>query len=111
VDTKRNIGDIIVNVLYYDKMASVRKDSTIGSNTSSNDPKMLDSRVFIGNLPSEKVNRKMIEEMFSEYGKILGVSLHKSYGFVQYESEEDAKKAVEATHRKLLEGSTLGEKF
>ena len=92
-------------------MASVRKDSSIGSNTSSNDPKMLDSRVFIGNLPSDKVTRKIVEDMFSEFGKVLGVSLHKSYGFVQYESEEDAKKAVEGTHRKLLEGSTLGKNY
>lgn len=84
------------------------RDSAVGTNTSSNEPKMLDSRVFIGNLPSEKVSRKVIEELFAGYGNILGVSLHKSYGFVQFENEEDAKKAVEGTHKKLLEGNALG---
>ncbi len=87
---------------------SAGKGPGVGTHTSSNDPKMLDSRVFIGNLPSEKVTRLIIEKMFSEYGKILGVSLHKSYGFVQFETEEDAKKAVEGTHKKLLEGNALG---
>lgn len=79
-----------------------------GRNTSSNDPKMLDSRVFIGNLPSEKVSRQEIETMFAAYGTVLGVSLHKSYGFVQFDNEESAKKSAKAIHGTNLQGSTLG---
>lgn len=79
-----------------------------GRNTSSNDPKMLEARVFIGNLPSESVSRQAVEEMYKEYGKILGISLHKSYGFVQFDSEESAKTAVKATHGTMMSGKRLG---
>ena len=80
-----------------------------GRNTSSNDPKMLDSRVFIGNLPSDKVGRQDIEKLFNAFGKVLGVSLHKSYGFVQFDDEESAKKAVAEMHGHKLHGLALGE--
>lgn len=79
-----------------------------GRNTNSSDPKMLNARVFIGNLPSEKVTRLEIENLFSPYGKMLGISLHKSYGFVQYEKEEEAKKAVAGMHNHHLHGLSLG---
>lgn len=77
-----------------------------GRNTS--DPKLLESRVFIGNLPSDKVTRFELESLFAPFGKLLGVSLHKSYGFVQYEKEEEAKKAVEGMHQHLLHNMKLG---
>ena len=80
----------------------------ISSDTSSNDPKMLNSRVFIGNLPSEKVTRREVEAMFAVHGTVLGVSLHKSYGFVQFDCEDNAKNAVDDIHGKTLEGNVLG---
>ena len=80
-----------------------------GRNTSSNDPKMMEARVFIGNLPSESVTRQAVEQMYKEYGKILGISLHKSYGFVQFDNEESAKVAVKATHGSMMSGKRLGE--
>ena len=45
----------------------------ISNHTNSSDPKLLMSRVFIGNLPTERVSRDDLEEMFSKYGKILGM--------------------------------------
>lgn len=80
-----------------------------GRNTSSTDPKMMNSRVFIGNLPAEKVSRQSIEKMFGSFGRILGVSLHKSYGFVQFDNEEDAKAAVKANNGAVVHGLRLGE--
>ena len=80
-----------------------------GRNTSSNDPKMMEARVFIGNLPAECVPRQTVEEMYQDFGKILGISLHKSYGFVQFDNAENAKAAVEATNGTILEGKRLGE--
>lgn len=79
-----------------------------GRNTSSNDPKMLNSRVFIGNLASDKVGRQDIENLFSRFGKVLGVSLHKSYGFVQFERESSAKDSVESVNGHKLHGQILG---
>lgn len=79
-----------------------------GRNTSSSDPKMMNSRVFIGNLAAEKVSRQAVEKMFGAYGKILGVSLHKSYGFVQFDNEEAAREAVKAINGTTLHGLKLG---
>ena len=79
-----------------------------GRNTSSSDPKMMNSRVFVGNLPSDKVSRQDVEKLFQSYGKILGVSLHKSYGFIQFEDEDSAKEAVKGLHGTMLRGLTLG---
>lgn len=79
-----------------------------GRNTSSKDPKMLHSRVFIGNLASDEVSRQDVETLFTSYGKVLGVSLHKSYGFVQFDTEESAKKSVKAMHGHMFHGLKMG---
>ncbi len=89
-----------------DEKDSKKKD--VGRNTSSSDPKLMDSRVFIGNLPADMISRHEVEDGFKKYGKILGISLHKSYGFVQYDKEEDAKAAVEAWNGKKMKGYVLG---
>ena len=81
-----------------------------GRNTSSMDPKMMNSRVFIGNLAADKVTRQDIVRMFEPYGKVLGISLHKSYGFVQFDNEENANTAVKAINGKMVEGLRIGER-
>eukprot|EP00731_Ephydatia_muelleri_P038343 Em0728g2a len=68
---------------------------------------MMHSRVFIGNLPSDKLSRQEVEKLFEPYGKILGVSMHRSYGFVQFDSEEAAKEAVRQTNGTVLCGLRL----
>ncbi len=70
---------------------------------------MMNSRVFIGNLPAEKVSRQSVEQMFGSFGKILGVSMHKSYGFVQFDDEENAIQAAKEVNGKILHGLKLGE--
>lgn len=82
-----------------------------GRNTSSMDPKMLNARVFIGNLAADKVIRQDVVKLFEPFGKVLGVSLHKSYGFVQFENEKDARTAVKATHGTTVEGLRVGERY
>lgn len=44
----------------------------IGSDTNSDDPRMLMSRIFIGNLPTDRVGRMEIEDKYKKYGKIIG---------------------------------------
>ena len=50
-----------------------RSRPNMTNHTSSSDPKLLMSRVFIGKLPTDRVCRGDLEEMFSKYGKILGM--------------------------------------
>ena len=89
----------------------IEKRKRVGSNTSSCDPKLMNARVFMGNFPADIMSRQEVEQLFKEFGKILGISLHKTYGFVQYAREEDAKTAVEAWNGKKLKGQILGESF
>lgn len=81
-----------------------------GRNTSSMDPKMMNARVFIGNLAADRVSRQDVVKLFEPHGKVLGVSLHKSYGFVQFENEESAKNAVKSINGKMVEGLRVGER-
>lgn len=82
----------------------------ISNRTNIEDPRFLNARVFIGNLPVDKVSKAEIETMFQVYGKILGVSIHdRGFGFVQFEREEEAKKSCESENGSLLKGNRLGE--
>ena len=79
-----------------------------GNVTNSNDPKAKASRVFLGNLNTGYVTREEIESIFSRYGRITGVSLHKGFGFVQYTSEYCARCAVEGEHGRIMANQPLG---
>ncbi|XP_037644565.1 RNA-binding Raly-like protein isoform X2 [Sebastes umbrosus] len=81
---------------------------TLTSNvTNKNDPRSLNSRVFIGNLNTAVVNKSDIEAIFAKYGKIVGCSVHKGYAFVQYASERNARAAVAGENTRVIAGQSL----
>ncbi|XP_042354150.1 RNA-binding Raly-like protein isoform X1 [Plectropomus leopardus] len=81
---------------------------TLTSNvTNKNDPRSLNSRVFIGNLNTAVVTKADIEVIFSKYGKIVGCSVHKGYAFVQYASERNARAAVAGEYARVIAGQSL----
>ncbi|XP_023810722.1 nuclear receptor coactivator 5 isoform X4 [Oryzias latipes] len=71
---------------------------------SSNDPRDLERRIFVGNLPTSDMEKKDLEDLFSPYGKIIGVSLFRGYGFVQFERVEEAEAARAAQKGRLYKG-------
>ncbi|XP_072487389.1 RNA-binding protein Raly isoform X1 [Notamacropus eugenii] len=75
--------------------------------TNKNDPKSLNSRVFIGNLNTAMVKKADVETIFSKYGRVAGCSVHKGYAFVQYASERHARAAVLGENGRVLAGQTL----
>lgn len=76
--------------------------------TNKNDPKSINSRVFIGNLNTAIVKKGDIEAIFAKYGKIVGCSVHKGYAFVQYMSERHARAAVAGENARIIAGQPLG---
>lgn len=78
--------------------------------TNKNDPRSLNSRVFIGNLNTAVVTKADIEAIFAKYGKIVGCSVHKGYAFVQYASERNARAAVASENSRVIAGQSLGKK-
>ncbi|XP_048363640.1 RNA-binding Raly-like protein isoform X5 [Sphaerodactylus townsendi] len=75
--------------------------------TNKNDPKSINSRVFIGNLNTAIVKKGDIEAIFAKYGKIVGCSVHKGYAFVQYMSERHARAAVTGENARIIAGQPL----
>uniref|UniRef100_A0A8C4WPZ1 RALY heteroous nuclear ribonucleoprotein n=1 Tax=Gopherus evgoodei TaxID=1825980 RepID=A0A8C4WPZ1_9SAUR len=75
--------------------------------TNKNDPKSINSRVFIGNLNTAVVKKSDVETIFSKYGRVVGCSVHKGYAFVQYSNERHARAAVLGENGRILAGQTL----
>ncbi|XP_035272202.1 RNA-binding Raly-like protein isoform X1 [Anguilla rostrata] len=75
--------------------------------TNKNDPRSLNSRVFIGNLNTAIVKKTDIEVIFAKYGKIVGCSVHKGFAFVQYMSERNARAAVSGENARIIAGQPL----
>jgi len=64
------------------------------------------ARVFCGNLPFDTPKSK-IEELFEPFGKLVDVRMVKTYSFVDYESREDAEKAVKELNPHRMGGRLL----
>ncbi|KAL0966827.1 hypothetical protein UPYG_G00300640 [Umbra pygmaea] len=75
--------------------------------TNKNDPRSLNSRVFIGNLNTTAVSKADLENLFSKYGRIVGCSVHKGFAFVQYASERNARLAVVGENARVIAGQPL----
>lgn len=75
--------------------------------TNSKDPKMVASRIFVGNLPtSTGLKKEDVEIIFKKYGKIIGLLLMTGYAFVQFDNEESANRAKQENGT-VVRGSTI----
>lgn len=95
-----------MSLLHRRRMTGKSQTSNV---TNKNDPRSLNSRVFIGNLNTAIVKKGDIEVIFAKYGKIVGCSVHKGYAFVQYMSERNARAAVAGENTRIIAGQPLGE--
>ncbi|KAB1253878.1 RNA-binding protein Raly [Camelus dromedarius] len=75
--------------------------------TNKNDPKCINSRIFIGNLNTAVVKKSDAETIFFKCGCVAGCSVHKGYAFVQYADERHARAAVLGENGRVLAGQTL----
>lgn len=70
------------------------------------------TKVFVGNL-SFKTNNKDLETEFEVAGKVASANIitrgsrSLGYGFVEMESEEEAKKSVELLNKKMIDGREI----
>ncbi|XP_078606635.1 uncharacterized protein LOC144879253 isoform X10 [Branchiostoma floridae x Branchiostoma japonicum] len=79
-----------------------RRRPLVSSDT--NDPRSINARVFIGNLPTDRMTRQELEDQFSKYGRVTACSLHKGFGFVQFAEEQDARESVKGEAGKVIKG-------
>ncbi|XP_020366897.1 nuclear receptor coactivator 5 isoform X1 [Rhincodon typus] len=85
----------------------MRGDRGASNKTDSADPRDLERRIFVGNLPTDSMVRKDLEDMFIKYGKINALSMHHGFGFVQFDRVEDAKAAVQGENERMCRGYRL----
>ncbi|KAB5584005.1 hypothetical protein PHYPO_G00102390 [Pangasianodon hypophthalmus] len=84
-----------------------RSGSPPSYGTNSNDPRDLERRIFVGNLPTAHMAKKDMEDLFRPYGKIQALSLFRGYGFVQFERAEDAEAAKAGHNGRIYRGYKL----
>lgn len=54
--------------------------------------------LFVINFDPVRTRDRDIERHFEPYGKVLNVRVRRNFAFVQFETQEEATKALECTH-------------
>lgn len=70
-------------------------DSRSSSNTKPS------KTLFVINFDPVHTRTRDLESHFDHYGKILNIRIRRNFAFVQFESQEDATKALDATNLRL----------
>ena len=83
----------------------------VGNNTQWQEPHLKKARLFVGNIDPNKVERCELIDIFSQYGNVLGVSVHKGFAFVQMDSERNANRAVNEENGSVINGQKIRELF
>ncbi|KTW27266.1 hypothetical protein T552_02249 [Pneumocystis carinii B80] len=65
------------------------------------------SRMFIGNLPTEKVTKKDVFRIFHQYGRLGQIALKQAYGFVQFFSSEECQNAINGEQGTMIRGRKM----
>jgi hypothetical protein len=69
------------------------------------------SRMFIGNLPTDRVGKKDIFRLFYPYGRLAQISMKQAYGFVQFYDKEDCDNAIRTQQGMYLTGRKVRMSF
>ncbi|OAL46241.1 hypothetical protein IQ07DRAFT_518362 [Pyrenochaeta sp. DS3sAY3a] len=67
----------------------------------------LGSRLFIGNLPTEKVTKRDIFHRFYRHGKLAQISIKQAYGFVQFLDSDSCRRALDAEQGQAVRGRKM----
>ncbi|OIW06627.1 hypothetical protein TanjilG_04021 [Lupinus angustifolius] len=67
--------------------------------------------LFVINFDTYHTRTRDLERHFEPYGKIVNVRIRRNFAFVEYESEDDARKALEATNMSKLLDRVISVEF
>ncbi|XP_017887600.1 homeobox protein 2-like isoform X2 [Ceratina calcarata] len=71
------------------------------------DPATVSSRIFVGHLQTDDMTKHELEEHFSKYGTVIGSLIHRGFGFVQFEEEQSAQKAIQNEDGAMFKGRRI----
>ena len=62
------------------------------------------SRLFVGNLPTEKVTKRDLFHVFHKYGRLAQISIKQAYGFVQFLESDSCARALQVEQSVEIRG-------
>ncbi|KAE8352782.1 hypothetical protein BDV28DRAFT_120119 [Aspergillus coremiiformis] len=62
------------------------------------------SRLFVGNLPTERVTKRDLFHIFHKYGKLAQISIKQAYGFIQFLESPACKQALDVEQGAVVRG-------
>jgi hypothetical protein len=65
------------------------------------------SRMFIGNLPKDKVTKSQLFRIFHRYGRMAQIAMKQAYGFIQFFDAESCAAAIKGAQGFPLRGNFL----
>ncbi|XP_076672579.1 nuclear receptor coactivator protein neosin isoform X2 [Andrena cerasifolii] len=71
------------------------------------DPATVSSRIFVGHLQTDDMTKHELEEHFSKYGTVVGSAINRGFGFVQFEDEQAAQKAIQNEDGAMFKGRRI----
>ncbi|EEB10000.1 conserved hypothetical protein [Pediculus humanus corporis] len=71
------------------------------------DPAKVTCRIFVGNLPTDDMERKDLKDLFSKFGLVTGVLLNRGFGFVQFDNETSAAEAIKSNGTIMFNGKKV----
>lgn len=72
------------------------------------DPATVSSRIFVGHLQTDDMTKHELEEHFAKYGTVVGSAINRGFGFVQFEDEQSAQKAIQNENGAMFKGRRIG---
>ena len=68
-------------------------------------------RVFVGHLPVDYLSKDDIYYQFEKYGKIISISLHRGFAFIQFKAPEMARHAASSENGRRCKGNVYFSKI
>ncbi|EAW09550.1 putative RNA-binding protein (Nab3) [Aspergillus clavatus NRRL 1] len=65
------------------------------------------SRLFVGNLPTERVTKRDLFHIFHQYGKLAQISIKQAYGFIQFVDASACKHALDCEQGAVIRGRKI----
>ncbi|KAL1198314.1 Serine/arginine-rich splicing factor RS41 [Cardamine amara subsp. amara] len=81
-----------------DRAGAARSSGSRRSSSGTRPSKTL----FVINFDAQSTRTRDLERHFEPYGKIVNVRIRRNFAFIQYESQEDATRALDATNSSKL---------
>ncbi|KAJ0749954.1 putative RNA recognition motif domain, nucleotide-binding alpha-beta plait domain superfamily [Helianthus annuus] len=78
---------------------NVRQPASSRKSSSNSRPS---KTLFVINFDPYNTRTRDLERHFDSYGKVLNIRIRKNFGFIQFESQDDATNALEATNQSKL---------